>query len=340
MENGDDGAKTMRAWMMATMALALGTVTAQAQGQPQNCALKQLESIPMEVYPDHLLLPVSFGATPEKLAFRMDFAASAINGDIADKLDMHITSMPPNVHIKRNGEDLTRIAHVRDMHLGRLTINDMEFLMLRPGSYGGEVAGDLGTQMFEKVDLELDIAGGKFNLFSSDHCPGKVVYWTSNYAELPLKREKTFGYLRADVSLDGRPLTVSLSTEGRSRIGMDAMRRLFNIDETSPQLVAIGQDLLGHKTYRFPFKSLTAAGLTVSNPDIVVYDEPPRPECKTAMHFTDPDPADQLHSTAQPRLTQNFGCNDAVLGLSVLSKLRIYVSRQENLLYISAAGAK
>jgi len=332
----------MREWMMAALALALGTVTAQAQAQdkPQNCSLKQIESIPMEVYPDHLLLPVSFGDTPEKLVFLMQNAGSAISGDIVDKLKLHITSMPPNVHIKRNGEDIGRIAHVRNMHLGRLTIENMEFLMLKPGSYDGEVAGDLGTQMFEKVDLELNIAGGKFNLFSSDHCPGNVVYWTKDYAQLPLKHERGFSFLRADVSLDGRPLTVSFSTVGRSRIGMDAMRRLFNIDETSPQLVAIGQDLLGHKTYRFPFKSLTAAGLTVSNPDIVVYDEPPRPECKTAMHYTDPDPEERLHSTAQPRLTENFGCNDAVLGLSVLSKLRIYVSRQENLLYISAAGAK
>ena len=156
--------------------------------------------------------------------------------------------------------------------------------------------------------------------------------------QLPLKREKDFSYLRADVSLDGRPLTVSFSTDSRSRIGMDAMRRLFNIDETSPQLTAVGQDLLGRKTYRFAFKSLTAEGLTVNNPDILVYDEPPRAECKQVTHFTDPE--DKVHSTSQPRLTQNFGCNDAVLGLSVLSKLRIYVSRQENLLYISAAGAK
>jgi hypothetical protein len=332
----------MRKWMMAAAVLLLGTGSAAAQGQApaQNCVLKQIESIPMEVYPDHLVLPVSFGTTPEKLVFRMEDAGSAINGDLADKLDLHITSLPPNVHFRRNGEDLRRLAHVRDMHLGRLTIGDMEFLMLNPGTYGDGLAGDLGTQLFDKVDMELDIAGGKFNLFASDHCPGRAVYWTKDYAQLPLKREKDFAYLRANVTLDGQPLTVSFATAGRSRIGMDAMRRLFHIDETSPQLVAVGQDLLGRKTYRFPFKSLNAEGLTVNNPDILVFDEPPRPECKEATHFTDPDPIDRVHSTAQPRLTQNFGCNDAVLGLSVLSKLRIYVSRQENLLYISAAGAK
>jgi hypothetical protein len=319
--------------------LAAGVLLlAGSAAQAEDCALKQIESIPMEVYPDHLVLPVSFGAIPEKLVFRMENAGSGISGDIADKLDLHVTSVPPNIHFKRDGEDITRIAHVRDMHLGRLTIGDMEFLMLKRGRYPDGVAGDLGTQLFEKVDLELDIAGGKFNLFASDHCPGKAVYWTKDYAQVPLKREKDFDFLRAELKLDGQPLTVSFSTVGRSRIGMDAMRRLFNIDETSPQLTAVGQDLLGHKTYRFAFKSLTADGLTVNNPDILVFDEAPRPECKEAPHFTDPETT--VHSTEQPRLTRNFGCTDAVLGLSVLSKLHIYVSRKENLLYVSAAGAK
>lgn len=320
--------------LMAAGAFLLATNAARAQ----DCALKQIESIPMEVYPDHLLLPVSFGTTPEKLVFRMEDAGSGIDSGLADKLDLHVTSVPPNVHFHRDGEDIRRLAHVRDMHLGRLTIGDMEFLMLKPGRYPDGVAGDLGTQLFGKVDLELDIAGGKFNLFAADHCPGKVVYWTRNYVELPLKPAREFDYLRAQLVLDGQPLTVSFSTVGRSRIGMDAMRRLFNIDETSPQLTAIGQDLLGHKTYRFPFKTLTAEGLTVTNPDIVVFDEAPRPECKEAAHFTEPE--EKLHSTEQLRLTRNFGCTDAVLGLSVLKKLRLFISHKENMLYVSAADAK
>ena len=76
----------------------------------------------------------------------------------------------------------------------------------------------------------------------------------------------------------------------------------------------------------------------MNNPDILVFDEAPKPECKQAVHFTNPETA--VHSTEQPRLTRNFGCTDAVLGLSVLSKLHLYVSRKENLLYISAAGTK
>ena len=47
-----------------------------------------------------------------------------------------------------------------------------------------------------------------------------------------------------------------------------------------------------------------------------------------------------LHSANQPRLAQCFGGNDAVLGLSVLSKLHLYISGKEKLIYLTSAGAK
>src|SRR5215471_21833434 len=87
--------------MMAAGALLLASNAARAD----DCVLKQIESIPMEVYPDHLLLPVSFGAIPEKLVFRMEDAASGISSDVVDKLDLHITSMPPNLHFHRDGQE-------------------------------------------------------------------------------------------------------------------------------------------------------------------------------------------------------------------------------------------
>ena len=322
---------------MAVIAvLALGAAEARAQ----DCALKQYDSLPMEVYPDHLLLPVTLGTMPGKLLFRMSDAASGLDGDTVAKLDPHITSMPPNVRFHRDGQEITRIAHVPEVHLGRQTLKDMEFLVLRPGRYSDGVVGDLGTHLFEKLDFELDMAGAKFNIFSADHCPGKVVYWTqTGFARLPLKSNKDMGYVRAEVMLDGHPVTVAFSTVGQSRIGMNTMRRLFDVDETSPDLVAVDQDLLGHKLYRYPFKALTADGLTVSNPAVLVYDEEPRPGCNDKVHFKVPAQT-PLHTTDQPRLARCFGGNDAVLGLSVLSKLHIYVAGKENMMYLTSAGAK
>lgn len=332
----------MRIWSAAVAALLLSAGAASA-AEAQNCALKQYDSLPLEVYPDHLLLPVSFGTTPEKLVFRMEDAGSGLNSDTAKAMDLYVTSIPPNVTVRRDGEDITRIAHVKDFHIGHQTIHEMEFLMVRPGRYGNGVVGDFGTRLFEKVDFELDLAAGKLNLFSNDRCPGMAVYWTKTaFAKLPLKTSgpKETGFIRAEVMLDGKPLTVAFSTQGRSRIGMNAMRRIFNVDQTSPDLVAVNEDLLGHKLYRYRFKELTADGLTITNPDIVVYDEEPRPECNDKLHFKMPDPEDTVHSTMQPRLARCFGGDDAVIGLSVLKKLHLFVSAKENMLYLTGADAK
>src|SRR5689334_4065043 len=102
---------------IAAVMLSVGAQGASA-AEAQNCALKQYDSIALEVYPNRLLLPVSFGATPEKLVFRMDGAGSGLNSDVAKAMDFYVTSIPPNVTVRRDGEDITRIAHVKDFHLG------------------------------------------------------------------------------------------------------------------------------------------------------------------------------------------------------------------------------
>jgi hypothetical protein len=326
----------MRIWMAAIAVLALGAGAAQAQ----NCGLKQYDSLPMEVSPNRLLLPVTFGTVPKKMVFRLDSAANGITADSAEALDMRFTSMPPHLIFHRDGREITRIAHASEVHLGRQTLNGMEFLVFPPEGHPDEVVGDIGTHMFENADMELDIGGGKLNLFSPDHCPGQTVYWTkTGFAQVPLKPAGEMGFVRAEVMLDGHPVTVALSTVGRSRIGMNAMRRIFNVDETSPDLVPVDQDLLGRKFYRYAFKTLTADGLTINNPAILVYDEEPRPECNDKLHFAFPDQT-PLHSTDQVRLARCFGGDDAVLGLSVLSELHLYVSTKEKILYLTSAGAK
>lgn len=316
--------------------LMLGLGAARAQ----DCGLKQFDSLPLEVYPDHLLLEAKFGDTPEKLVLRLDDAANGISADAAKALDMRLHSLPSHLKYHRDGQDIDYYARASDVQLGRMKLDSLDFLVVRAQRYQGGVIGDIGTHMFEKMDFELDVTGGQFNLFSPEHCPGQVVYWTkAGFARVPLKSSPEFGFIRAEVTLDGHPVTVGFSTMGQSRIGMNAMRRIFGVDETSPDLVPVGQDLLGHKTYRYAFKSLTADGLTVSNPAIIVYDEQPRPECNDKLHFAPPED-ENGHVGAQPRLARCFGGDDAVLGLSVLKKLHIYVSGQEKLLYLTAAEAK
>jgi len=325
---------------IVVMAVAILAAAGWAGGaRAQDCGLKQYDSIPLEERGNQLLLPVTIGTMPGKMALSLQNAASALSLPAVKALDLRESSLPSLVTYHYGGVEIDYLAHAHDVHFGHQTLADMEFLAVPGARFRDGVIGDIGMHMFEKVDFELDIAGGKFNLFSPDHCPGNTVYWTkTGFAQLPLKPSDGMGYIRTDVMLDGHPLTVAFSTDGRSRMGMNAMRRIFGIDATSPELVPVGEDLLGHKTYRYTFKALTADGLTINNPAIMVYDEEPRPACNDKLHFKFPDQT-PLHSTEQPVLAQCFGGTDAVLGLSVLRKLRIYVSTKEKLLYLTGADA-
>jgi hypothetical protein len=42
--------------------------------------------------------------------------------------------------------------------------------------------GILGMDFLSRFDIEPDVTKGKFNLYSQDHCPGQVVYWSDTYA--------------------------------------------------------------------------------------------------------------------------------------------------------------
>jgi len=142
-----------------------------------------------------------------------------------------------------------------------------------------------------------------------------------------------------DVQLDGKTITVALNTASSSSIGMNAMRQMLGVDETSPLMTPTEPDELGRKTYRYAFKTLTADGLTVANPAIQVYEQKPEPGCNDKLHIQFPDPP-PLHSTEGPRAVRCFGGGHATLGMSVLGKLRLYFSTKEKLVYITAAGAR
>ena len=118
---------------------------------------------------------------------------------------------------------------------------------------------------------------------------------------------------------------------------MNTMRRVFGIDETSPGLTLAETQPNGRKIYRYASKSLTADALTILNPAIYVYDEPPGPQCDKG-HIVYPEHT-PMHSTYQGSYVRCFGGADIFLGMSVLSKLHLYFANKEKIMYLTGAGA-
>jgi hypothetical protein len=322
------------AWIVGL--LALGCTAAQAQ----DCHLVQYDSIPFTQTAQGLMVPVQFGATKKELAFSLADSQSGLAADTVDALGLRETHMSQEHNVHHGGATITFIAHAPSVKVGSSTVKDMQFLVL-PAAGSDGAAGQLGTTLLKNADLELDMAGKTLNLFSATHCPGKAVYWTTTgYATVPITIDPD-GYIRAQLVLDGKPVSMGLNTSGNSVIGLKAAHALFALDTDSPGMTLAFTAPGGVKYYHYAFKMLSADGLSINRPAILVRDDTRRSDCIVGQRVSTNITPDTDYDVVQNALieTSCHAGEDGALGLSVLSRLHLYVSKSEKLLYVTGAAA-
>ena len=323
--------------MRITAGLVLCGLLAAGSAGAADCQLKMLGSADMKVSPDRLLLPVNFGDTQKNFIFEMGSGLNIVTRETADQAGFHLQSLDPNITVSAFGQRMEMLGYSPKFRIGTLPGDDVEFSILPRPLEDTTVAGVLGTRLFEKLDFELDIAQGKLKVFSTDHCPEQVVYWTkTGFAELPFQREGTI--ITAKMLLDTKPVHVTLNTTPGAMIGMNTVRRLFGLDESSPGMTLVKTFPDGEKLYRYPFKGLTVDALTINNPDILIRGEAPGTVCNNRERIQDMD-APQGHVVDKPMAYVTCFTSDMEIGLSVLSKLHLYYSSREKIIYATGAGA-
>jgi hypothetical protein len=218
------------------------------------------------------------------------------------------------------------------LQMGHLRYHDVSFVLVRRGGPYPEpttfdqrpIVGTLGMDVLSTVDFELDIAHRKLNLFSQDHCPGQVVYWSEPVASIPVKRGD-LGELYFPIELDGNTLeAVMWSKWQHSVLRTDVARELYGFDEHSA-----GNETLtdADLTLTYRVMSLTTPAFQVRNAVIVFLPQ------KNKYCFV-------VKRGSKDSMTGYDGCmgqHPLQLGLSVLSKLRIYLATKEQMLYLSPA---
>jgi len=337
------------------MGVLLCGLLAAGSARAADCQLKQFTSIDITGLPDRILVPATIGGVPK--TFTLDLTVSLNYIAEATAAELGLKTRPISSRISNvDFGAITRLAYAPKFQFGAVKGEDVEFMVLpqsfaqagTDGQVGTKIAqsfaqagtdGRLGTKIFDKLDLELDMAHAKMNLFLPDHCPGKVVYWTkTGFAQVPYKKDVA-DQIIVPMELDGQPVSVLLHTGGQSEIGMNAMRRLFKLDENSPGMTPVESQTDGPRYYRYPFKTLVADGLTVGYPKILVRGEAIGEECNGRIH--EEEMRAQGHvSNAGRVLVTCYGGSDIRLGLSVLTKLHLFMSSQERLIYLTGAGAQ
>ena len=252
-------------------ALSLAAASSQAA---ESCALKQVASADAKVTPGgQLLIAARIGDTPVWWQIDTGAAVSILGQAAAMRLGLFIEQGRTHVY-GFDGKDIDKHTRLPELKLGNL-VSRNEVFPVTP--YGGDGSDELpiglfGADYLRNYDVEIDMDHGKVNLFSTDHCRGKVVYWAAQYNAAPFHLTDQ-NRIELDATLDGQTIISQIDTGSDvTYLSSGAARRYFGMGDSTPGLEEAGKvhgiDGSSESAYKYPFKTLVLAGLTIHNPII------------------------------------------------------------------------
>ncbi|HWD25645.1 MAG TPA: aspartyl protease family protein [Rhizomicrobium sp.] len=289
----------------AILALCMLLTAAPAMADDA-CKLKTVASLPLTVQSNRSFVPISVGGQPLQMLVDTGGLISTISPKTAESLGLELRTMPTS-HVRvAGGLDIQYYVRAQNVVIGGLATPNFQFLV-QPPRLGEGFNGSIGPDILAAFDADFDFGGGKLNLFSPDHCPGRVTYWTDgDVARLPFTLSET-RQIHVNMQLDGKELKVLIDTgASHSVLSLDAASSLFGISEADPALKYIGRVNNKMKGWSYPFKALSFGGITVNNPEIIVTDDETRTN---------------------------------TIGMDVLGKLHMYIAYKERAIYLTPADA-
>jgi hypothetical protein len=176
--------------------------------------------------------------------------------------------------------------------------------------------GVLAPDIMSNYDVELDFAGGKFNLFNPSTCSASPIYWTKEpVAAVPFDFDRD-GHIMIPIELDGVHMTAGIDTGAdRSTMTLGVFEDLFHKKSGDPGLMLVQEVLINgrrSKIYRYTFQAMTFEGIEVQQPNI-----------------------DMVPSNG-------FGGDGPkiILGVETLRQLHMYIAYKDRMVYFTAAEAR
>ena len=320
----------------------------------EDCSLKQIASLPITTTESgKIAVPVKVDGVDRLFAIELGSATSGINANLIDelKLDTHpipgadvpanlndIFMMPASSAFIYQDDRFTggvkttimRKVTLPEFQLGALDLKGVAVTALPAWTDASGVAGILGTGLLQHVDVELDFKHAKMNLYSQDHCAGKVVYWANEYAALPISLNPLTGEILAAMTLDGAPLNVTLSTDpGHGEMSLGVAGKVLDLSTGSSDLKRIEHPhpVSGTEWYAHPFKALALNGLAIQNPTIDLF---------AGDDFCTQE---KLHGAIYVPAAKDAATlcqSDAVIKLAELRQLHLYFAFGEKKLFVTA----
>ena len=292
--------------------------------------LKQVNSLDLvAANPNRALIPVSLNGIPKLFLLDTGGDVSQLSGQVATELGL--TQHEANIKmLDLYGHASNKYVRIEKFGVGRLTGEDIN-MMVSPNpnfGVGTRYVGIFAPDLMGRYDTEIDFGTYKMNYFSTDHCPGHVVYWPHNaLAVLPFTFHKR--HIRFTVKVDGKDLTAEMDTGAPNTVmHAEAARRLFDLEPDSPGNVPLNAQGMA-AAYGHIFSTLDLDGVAVKNPHVVIIPQ--------LVGSKDPNNGQRTGNLTK-RVDDLDDQADMLIGMNILRKLHLYIAFDENKLYISEAS--
>jgi predicted aspartyl protease len=317
--------RTNRVLVVLSLCATISPATIlHAAGTP-DCTLKQLASLDLVGDPSlGLVVPVVIQDSPDYMILNTSYAYGGITKSAVRRLGLQTHSVPISVRVFAGGSEVTKVVRTTNFSVGDAKYDSGQFMVMSDNAVGPKVVGILGMNFFAHMDIEIDIANRKVNLFSPDHCPGQVVYWSKkNYDSVPI-RFGELGEFYFPMELDGKKIETTLATgNATTSLSTEVTKRLYGFDASSPGIES-ETDASGKATSHYRAMKLSAEGLDVINASIKLLASS-GPGCVLTIR------------SGAAAYDGCYGRHPLQLGLGVLSKLHLYIATKEKVLYFTPA---
>jgi predicted aspartyl protease len=321
----------MRVSAFCLMACMAALFTPPGHAWADDCKPLQLvNSVKLEPIEndDRFTVPVQINGHAEHLTVDSGSPLTMLSLDAAKRLNLKLRgSLLSSSDVK--GERSSAQAIADNFDLGSAHAQNFYF-DIYAGRLGGS-AGLMSPTTFSRSDIDFDFGARRLNIFSRDHCEGRVAYWPERpLAVIPVDIKA--GHLNVPVTVDGRPMRAILDTGATITVMTDtAAWRIMGIQPGSADAPEIAETKSGPdmKYYSHPFASLNFGGVNVENPKIIIM---------TDHSGTETHP---VGSTGSRLSTEgNARSPDLIVGMNVLTHLHLYIAYGEEKLYITPAGTE
>jgi len=282
----------------------------------------------MEVVVDHgaILLPVRLEGHAGFMVLQLDAGLPWLYPEYLEELGLAGKTHRVEYDGSIGSQKVERQVTVKSTVLDKANFTGWEYAVHpeEPGDpprYAGyPVFGTLSSRFMNVVDMELNLAERRINLFNPNRCSTTPVYWGGAVTAVPLYADAT-GLLLFQMEVEGTLFEASLNTTGPlSLISDQAVKRYLGFDENSPGVER--ETISGsNEIASFRAMSLTAKGLNIRNTRVLI-----RGNSKCI-------PGGRQRGPVVCR--DQFGLAPFSIGTDLMRKLRIYASVADKKIYFT-----